>query len=61
MDKDRAARRHNQSRLRALVRDHDREVDVFCSHEMREFESAAARERLPAAPFAAVPGGGIAG
>lgn len=38
MEKDRAARLHNQDRLRALVRDHSDEVEVFCSHDLREFE-----------------------
>lgn len=33
MEVDRAQRLNNQERLRRLVRDHGREVDVFCSHD----------------------------
>ena len=42
MEKDRRARLDNQRRLRELRRRHGSEVRVFCSHEMREFDAAAA-------------------
>jgi hypothetical protein len=32
------ARRLNQERLRALVRDHAAEVDVFCAHSQEELD-----------------------
>jgi glyoxylase-like metal-dependent hydrolase (beta-lactamase superfamily II) len=35
---DDAARRANQDRLRALVRDHGRQVRVFCAHDASELE-----------------------
>jgi len=46
MDTDRPARLHNQSRLRelALSRDHQ-PVEIFCSHDAREWERAVARAR----------------
>ncbi|MDR5822511.1 MBL fold metallo-hydrolase [Caballeronia sp. LZ043] len=44
MDKDRAARRHNQARLRALCNaDATRDVRVFSSHDPVEFERLAQR------------------
>jgi glyoxylase-like metal-dependent hydrolase (beta-lactamase superfamily II) len=43
MEKDRQARLQNQARLRDLKRRHDSEVDIFCSHDVREFERAAGR------------------
>jgi glyoxylase-like metal-dependent hydrolase (beta-lactamase superfamily II) len=38
MEKDRAQRLHNQQRLRDLVRTRSAEVEIFCSHDMAEFE-----------------------
>jgi glyoxylase-like metal-dependent hydrolase (beta-lactamase superfamily II) len=38
MEKDRAQRLANQQRLRELVRRHSAEVDVFCSHDVLDFE-----------------------
>jgi glyoxylase-like metal-dependent hydrolase (beta-lactamase superfamily II) len=40
---DDAARRRNQERLRQLLQSHGDEVQLFCSHDRREFE--AARDR----------------
>jgi glyoxylase-like metal-dependent hydrolase (beta-lactamase superfamily II) len=37
MEKDRARRRRNQQRLRALKQER-REVEIFCAHDVREFE-----------------------
>ncbi|MFL6699775.1 MAG: MBL fold metallo-hydrolase [Vitreoscilla sp.] len=51
MDKDRSARRDNQARLRALKQEQGTRMDIFCSHEMREFTAAAAGE-----PRASMPG-----
>jgi glyoxylase-like metal-dependent hydrolase (beta-lactamase superfamily II) len=45
---DMAARRHNQQRLRELVRDHGDEVTVFCAHspvELRQAMSTSAEGR----------------
>lgn len=44
MDQDRPLRRLNQSRLRACRRDHGGEIDIFCSHEVREFVSRKPHE-----------------
>jgi glyoxylase-like metal-dependent hydrolase (beta-lactamase superfamily II) len=38
MEKDRGARLQNQQRLRELVRDHGRDIQVICSHDPRELE-----------------------
>jgi glyoxylase-like metal-dependent hydrolase (beta-lactamase superfamily II) len=49
LDKDRGARRANQQRLRELRRQHTGDVDIFCSHDVREFERLADRSaRIPA-------------
>jgi glyoxylase-like metal-dependent hydrolase (beta-lactamase superfamily II) len=49
MEKDRAARFENQERLRELKRRRGREVELFCSHDVGEFERLAGRPaRLPA-------------
>ncbi|WP_386362657.1 MBL fold metallo-hydrolase [Xanthomonas campestris] len=49
LEKDRAARLHNQQRLRALRQQHGAEVEVFCSHDVVEFERIAGLPaRLPA-------------
>jgi glyoxylase-like metal-dependent hydrolase (beta-lactamase superfamily II) len=43
MEKDRAARLENQERLRWLRRDHAGEVELFCSHDVAEFERYSGR------------------
>src|SRR5690606_30799882 len=43
MEKNRAARLWNQKRLRDLRRDHPGEIEVFCSHDVKEFERHAGR------------------
>lgn len=49
LEKDRTARLHNQQRLRALRQQHGAEVEVFCSHDVVEFERVAGLPaRLPA-------------
>lgn len=49
LEKDRTARLHNQQRLRALRQQHGAEVEVFCSHDVVEFERVAGPPaRLPA-------------
>lgn len=48
MEKDRQARLQNQERLRVLKREHGTEVDLFCSHDVLEFERRAGRSaRIP--------------
>jgi glyoxylase-like metal-dependent hydrolase (beta-lactamase superfamily II) len=50
MEKDRRARLQNQRRLRALRQAEAGKVEIFCSHDVREFERLAGHsERLPAA------------
>lgn len=41
MEKERSARLHNQARLRELRRQHGSEVELFCSHDLLEFERLA--------------------
>jgi glyoxylase-like metal-dependent hydrolase (beta-lactamase superfamily II) len=49
MEKDRLARLWNQRRLRTLRRSHRREVDIYCAHDIVEFERLAHRSaRVPA-------------
>lgn len=43
MEKDRSARLLNQRRLRRLKREHGGEVEVFCAHDVREFERLSGR------------------
>jgi len=43
MEKDRAARLANQRRLRDLKRKHGQEIEIFCAHDVREFERLAGR------------------
>jgi hypothetical protein len=43
-------RLYNQARLRELRRSHRREVETFCSHEVREFERFAHRSADQPAP-----------
>jgi glyoxylase-like metal-dependent hydrolase (beta-lactamase superfamily II) len=55
MEKNRAQRLENQERLRELKREHGREVDVLCSHDVVEFERFAGRSaRIPAEQLAVV-------
>jgi glyoxylase-like metal-dependent hydrolase (beta-lactamase superfamily II) len=50
MEKDRPARLANQQRLRELRQQHTADVDIFCSHDVLEFERLAGRSaRIPAA------------
>ncbi len=56
MEKDRRARLANQGRLRDLRRQHIADVDVFCSHDVQEFERLAGRSaRIPAERMRASP------
>lgn len=49
MDKDHDARIQNQMRLRELKFNHRLEVDIFCSHDVEEFEKFARRSaEIPA-------------
>jgi len=49
MEKDRAARLRNQTRLRELRRAHRHEIEIFCSHDVREFERLSGRStKIPA-------------
>lgn len=43
MEKDRSARLDNQARLRTLASEQGAHVQVFCSHDVREFERLAGR------------------
>lgn len=43
MEKDRRSRLANQDRLRLLLREHFREVQVVCAHDVAEFERLAGR------------------
>ena len=45
MEVDRAARLHNQQRLRRLSLDHGDEVRIFCAHDPVEFELLASGQR----------------
>jgi hypothetical protein len=54
MEKDRRARLGIQERLRLLRRNHSGRVEIFCSHDVREFERLAGHpEELPASPATA--------
>ena len=49
MDKNRETRIWNQDRLRELKRTHSREVEIFCSHDVVEFERLSGRSaEIPA-------------
>jgi hypothetical protein len=49
MEKNRRARLWNQGRLRALIREHGGEIDVFCSHDLDDLERRTGRPvRVPA-------------
>ncbi|KYG70555.1 MBL fold metallo-hydrolase [Bdellovibrio bacteriovorus] len=43
MEKDRKARLWNQDRLRELKRTHSEEVEIFCAHDVVEFEKLSGR------------------
>ncbi|HEV7427136.1 MAG TPA: MBL fold metallo-hydrolase [Thermoanaerobaculia bacterium] len=43
LEKDRRSRLANQQRLRDLKRDHGGEVEIFCSHDLIEFERLSGR------------------
>lgn len=43
MDKDRTQRRHNQDRLRGLLSQNAGNIELFCSHDVKEFERLAGR------------------
>jgi glyoxylase-like metal-dependent hydrolase (beta-lactamase superfamily II) len=54
MEKNRGARRWNQHRLRELKSTHSSEVELFCAHDVVEFERLSGRSaRVP--PQALVP------
>ncbi|HKU37910.1 MAG TPA: MBL fold metallo-hydrolase [Polyangiales bacterium] len=55
MEKDRSARLLNQRRLRELKRDHGAEIDIFCAHDVREFERLSGRTLQEPAPATHVP------
>lgn len=58
MEKDRRARLDNQRRLRALRRAHGEEVEIFCSHDLHDFERLAGRAaRDPVPPVERAPDG----
>jgi hypothetical protein len=49
MDKNRGARLANQHRLRELKHAHGREMEVFCAHDIEEFERVSGHSaRIPA-------------
>lgn len=54
LEKDRPSRLWNQRRLRELIRHHADEIEVFCAHDLAEFERLAGRA-------AALPAGALAG
>jgi glyoxylase-like metal-dependent hydrolase (beta-lactamase superfamily II) len=55
MEKDRAARLWNQRRLRQLRRTHGADVEIFCGHDLREFERLSGRSaRVPPRAMAPV-------
>src|SRR5690606_28660259 len=48
MDKDRSARKQNQQRLRELKHAHASDLDLFCGHDVTEFERLSGRSaRVP--------------
>jgi glyoxylase-like metal-dependent hydrolase (beta-lactamase superfamily II) len=56
MEKDRGWRLENQARLRELKRAHAKEVQVFCGHDLREFEALSGHAaEVPAPPRLAWP------
>jgi glyoxylase-like metal-dependent hydrolase (beta-lactamase superfamily II) len=60
MEKDRASRLQNQRRLRHAVRNHSDRIEVFCSHDVVEFERLAQRSaRVPTEHLSATPPPGL--
>jgi glyoxylase-like metal-dependent hydrolase (beta-lactamase superfamily II) len=59
MEKDRPARIWNQQRLRELKQTHGTEIDVFCAHDLVEFERHAGRrlDEVPAGRVGSPPPG----
>ena len=54
MEKDRKARLQNQARLRELRRRQGQHVEIFCSHDVAEFERCSSRPAgVPAEALAA--------
>lgn len=54
LQRDRAARRASQQRLQTLRHEHAGDVDIFCSHDVQEFERLSGRSsRVPADRLAA--------
>lgn len=53
MEKNRKARLWNQGRLRELKRNHSAAVEIFCSHDVREFErlSGHSAKAVPHLPY----------
>lgn len=52
MDKDRSARKQNQQRLREVKHAHAPDLDVFCGHDVIEFERLSGRSaRVPVHGF----------
>ena len=53
MDKDRSARKQNQHKLRELKRAHTADLEIFCGHDVTEFERLSGPgARVPAHGFA---------
>lgn len=50
MEKDRKARLWNQERLRELRRWHSKDVEIFCSHDVHDFERLAGRPSTEPVP-----------
>lgn len=46
LEKDRRARLGNQHRLRQLRASHSQEIDIFCSHDVHDFERLAKRPAM---------------
>lgn len=56
MEKDRHSRLSNQRRLRDLRKEHDQDVQIFCSHDVLEFERLSGRSAsVPATGMAQSP------
>lgn len=55
MQKDRKARVANQMRLRQLRREHANEVEIFCGHDLTEFERLSGRSAAVPAEMMARP------
>jgi glyoxylase-like metal-dependent hydrolase (beta-lactamase superfamily II) len=52
MEKDRRQRLGNQERLQELRRSHGQDVEIFCSHDVRDFERLAGRPAADPVPAA---------